>query len=449
MKRHRGVMLFLLSGLAAAMVASDSLGAGKPGIVRTRDGQTYIGEIDDSGAESVSVTARGISTAVPRDRIASVEYSEDFEKSFRERLGKLPADDVSSRLALAREAYDRRQYFLAREAAAQAQQIDPNSADAADLLNVIQSQIRLERQQQQQQQQQPGGAAAGAGAPGAAPATQPAQPRLLSPQQINAIRQAELRPEDSGVRVRFDRDVKRRFMEYTSRTPQEINSMTVNDLVQKILSEGTPEMKRDVLILNDPPSMFQYRRMVQPFVLQNCATTGCHGVAATQAQKVSLIMPADSDAAAYTNFYILQNYRKKLDTGGDNIFGRGELRMIDRQAPEQSVLLQYGLPGAIAEWDHPDVPGFHPPYRGLNDPRYQQVRNWIGQSLVAVPPEYGFEFEPQPRAATQPATAPAEPAEAPPQTSPAAPPGVRPAAPRPLQPPAPRPAQPARPQPTR
>jgi len=169
----------------------------------------------------------------------------------------------------------------------------------------------------------------------------------------------------------------------------------------------------------------------QPFVLNNCATSGCHGT--FQGAKFSLIAPADSEAAMYTNFYTLQSYLKKAPAaaGGANVFGRGELRIIDRQMPAQSLLLQYGLPPAIAELDHPEVPNYRAPYRGFNDARYQQVLRWISESLVPVPPDYGFTVGPTP--ASQPATQPAPPA--PPPTRPT-PPGARPPA---GQPPTPRP----------
>ena len=423
---RRGVVVLLLCGLSAGVAFA------KPGVVKTRDGQTYSGEIDETNPETITVTSSAnIPTAIPRNRVASMEYSADFEKKFRDRLSKLPPTDAPGRLKLAREAYENRQYVLAREAAEDARRIDPNNGEAADLVNSIQSQIRLERMQQQQQQQQPGAAggrdaagAGGAGGSGDVTTTQPTAERLLKPDQINAIRQAELRPDDAGVRIRFERDVKRRFMEYTGRTPPEINAMSVNQLVQEIIKKGTPEMRRDVIIQNDPPAMMEFRRNVQPFVLNNCATSGCHGT--IQPAKLSLITPGDSEAAMYTNFYTLQTYIKKIQNAGDNVFGRGELRMIDRQGPGQSLLVQYGLPPAIAEFDHPDVPGYRAPFRGVNDQRYQLVLRWIGESLVPVPPDYGFTAGPQPATTTQAAPAPA--------TVPAPPPAARPA-PRPAPPP--------------
>ena len=448
MKRCAAAFVILCGLCAATSVFA------KPGVVKTKDGQTYSGEIDESNPDAITVkTSTGIPTAVPRNRVASIEFAEDFEKKFRDRLSKLDAKDVPGRLKLAREAYENRQYVLARDAAEQARLIDPNNAEAADLVNSIQSQIRLERMQQQaaaagagrETTGGAGGAGASVGGSGEVTTTQPMSERLLKPDQINAIRQAELRPDDAGVRVRFERDVKRRFMEYTGRTPQEINAMSVNQLVQDIIKKGTPEMRRDVIIQNDPPAMMEFRRTVQPFVLNNCATVGCHG--GVQPAKFSLIAPADNDAATYTNFYTLGHYIRKLPGvgggGGDNVFGRGELRMIDRQAPTQSLILQYGLPAAISEYDHPEVPNYRAPYRGMNDARYQQILRWVGESLVPVPPDYGFTFGPTASPASEPATAPAPPAQPPPATRPAPPPPRQPA-PQPRGGPGARPLQPTR-----
>jgi hypothetical protein len=453
---RRGVCVWFLSGICAtAVFAGDTFA--KPGAVKTREGQTYEGEIEEKDADTVVVNSRGIKTTITRNRIASIDYAQDFEKQFRDRMAKLAPNDAAGRLQLAREAFDARQYALARDAAEAARQIDPNNTDATSMLETTQSQIRLERAQQQQQQQAGaargetanGGPAGDAGEAGgdAGTTTQPAQAKVLKPDQINAIRQAELRPEDVGIRANFSRDVLKRFAQYTARQPSEINAMTLEEKVQRVLKEGTPEMRRDVLILNDPPAMFQYRRNVQPFVLQNCATAGCHGP--VNPAKFSLVSPGDSDAAAYTNFYVLNQYTKPTRADGNNVFSGGDLRMIDRQRPDKSLLLQYGLPGAISDYDHPDVPGFRPPFRGLNDPRYRQVLNWVGESLAPVPPEYGFTFGAPPasqpaatQAATEPTTTPAAAATRP--TRSVAPPPPQPrtpaAAPQPVPPPPPPPA---------
>jgi hypothetical protein len=103
------------------------------------------------------------------------------------------------------------------------------------------------------------------------------------------------------------------------------------------------------------------------------------------------------------------------------------------------------LPGSQAEYAHPDVTNYKPVYRGKTDPRYLQIKTWMGQVLQPVEPDYGIDF-PVPGMSDRPATtkATSQPASAPapaPPTSkplpkpPPAPP-VRPM--RPVTPPAPR-----------
>jgi hypothetical protein len=183
-----------------------------------------------------------------------------------------------------------------------------------------------------------------------------------------------------------------------------------------------------VTILNDPPALLQYRRVVQPYVIQNCATSACHG-GNSAATRLQFVTPSESDPATYTNFYILTKYVQPSKQGGGQVFGHGDLRLVDRQRSAQSLLIQYGMPGAMSDFDHPDVANYRPPLRGLNDPRYKQLLDWIGQSLQPVEPSYGFDFntpatQPATMAATQPAKLPA--------TRPATP--TRPAPSRPVAP---------------
>src|SRR5439155_21709207 len=112
-------------------------------------------------------------------------------------------------------------------------------------------------------------------------------------------------------------------------------------------------------------------------------------------------------------------------------FGHGELKLIDRQRPAQSLLLQYAMPGSMAESDHPEVANFRPPLRGVNDARYRQLLEWIGQTLQPVEPDYGFEFKtPATQPSMQPASKPTTRPASAPMTKPAMPAGKAPA-PRP------------------
>ncbi len=376
----------------------------KVGIVKTREGNTYEGDINDTDAKSVTVTMRGIPTTIERGRIISITYpQQNFAQQFAARKARLAPNDAQGRLALAREAFAQREYALARDAVDESLQIDPNNADAVALRDTIQSQMRLEHAKPKTDEP--------AVAKEAAPATQPTDQKMLTPVQINAVRQAEMREDDVGVRIRLERGVLKRFIEYSQIPPGEVISLNIMQQAQLILKKGTPEMRKDVMILNDPPALFQYRRTVQPFVVQNCATSMCHG--GNAATNWNMVLPPDSDAATYTNFLNMEKYTKRSKQSNDALFGAGDPKMIDRQQPRMSLLLQYALPGAISEIDHVELPNYHPPLRGLNDPRYLMLLDWIGKGLQPVEPDYGFDWgapaatQPVSQAASAPATKPA------------------------------------------
>lgn len=90
---------------------------------------------------------------------------------------------------------------------------------------------------------------------------------------------------------------------------------------------------------------------------------------------------ASSEAVAYTNFFILHRYRHD---------GR---KMIDRDNPEESLLLQWGLPRDTAKFPAPDVPGWRPFFRSADDPRFQRQVEWV-RSLYPIEPIYGFNYTP-------------------------------------------------------
>jgi hypothetical protein len=433
-----GVWTWLaLLGLSATIVFA------RPGVVKTKDGQTYDGDIDDKDPDALIVTVKGIKTRIERSRIATVQYPTGTPaQGFADRLARLGPKDVNGRMALAREAFNAHDYATARTAVDQALNIDPNNADAVAFAETIRSQMRLETARTHP----PEGAAAAATAPTSEPTTQNSSgQRVLRPQEFNAIRQLELRPDDRAVRIRFERDVRKRFMSYSTMRQGEFNALTPVDQAILIVQKGTPEMRRDVMVLNDPPALLAFRQRVQPTVLQNCATSGCHG--ARNPKKFSLIEPGDSDAATYTNFYILQKYSRHMESGGDkSVFGRGDLRMLDRQHPEQSMLVQYALPGSQAEYPHPDVPGFKPVFKGKTDPKYLALVDWIGKQLQPVDPDYGIDY-PIPgqsdavAAASQPASSPASAPTPPPPTTRPSPHPPTPPAPRPMRSPTPAPAR--------
>lgn len=375
-----------LGGLLILCLSSVLLA--RQGVIKTKDGQTLEGDIDDTHPDGVYITIHNVQTTVHRSDIASITYAKDPRQEFNERMGKLGPADIKGRLDLARFEFEQGHNDLAREAVESAQKIDPNNRDAADLKATIEREMALKPRD--------------AGAPAApatpAPAANAAAPttgqtaRYLSARDVNAIKQKEMRP-DENLRVRFDNDVKRRYLALGVKQPREFNSETPSQQAQDILATNDPKLAEDVIILSDPETMATFHSKVQPAILAGCAAAGCHS---SEKGGDFILYPNSTEPNVwYTNFYIIQNYTKKVQgvdrfPGGQGAAQRG---MIDRAQPDQSLLLQYGMPPNLAAFAHPEVSGYRPVFRSPQDARYQSVLNWI-QSLNPVKPDYGIKFTP-------------------------------------------------------
>jgi len=430
-------------GLGTVLLAA-SAALARQGIVKTRDGKVIEGDVTEQD-ERVVINIKGIQTSVPRANVLSIDYPPPMEDQFKQRLAKLPRNDIKGRIDLAHWAFDNRRYDLARDALDDALRLDPNNLEATTFRNTVDEQRRLDRSSvAPAPRPAPGAPPPGGQAPTAG--SEKMDRRLLSPADINIIRQAEIRPDDN-VRVRFDNDVKRRFIAMTNADPARFNNLKPADQATEILQRGDPHMRDDVKILQDPATIVEFRRLL-PNVLTGCAATACHGGSA--GGRFILYAPADNDAVVYTDFYILEKYVKQ-GAGGGGLFGGADRRLIDRANPEQSLLLQYGLPQNVGQPPHPDVRGFRPPYVNKDNPQLRRVLNWIKGQSPMEPAYEGIKYE-LPHApgteppATAPATMPSKPASAPaipPRTPPQAPPrgGVPPgpaATPHTTPPPAPR-----------
>ncbi len=372
---------------AAAVFLLATVVLAKPGSVTTKDGQVIEGDIAEHDEKVDITSAKGIKTTILRDGVESIDYFASDDEEFQKRLAKLDAKDVQGRIDLARWAMDRKQYKLARDVLEMALDIDPNNADADALLKTARRQMQLKPATRRESAENGSEPAPGpAPGPQTAPATRSATARLVTPEEINEIRQKEWRKGDRGVIVRLENDVKRQYMNANALTPAEFNKLAAAEQGYEIILHGG-KLARDVKVVNDPPALFQYRRLVQKSVLSGCAVAGCHATAGGGGD-LTLFNPADKDAPAYTNFLILNRYAK---TYGDTRY-----QMVDRTEPKQSLLVQFGLPRKLADVGHPEVQGWRPIFKNLSDPHYVEAMDWLGSSLAPMAPEYKIDLTREP-----------------------------------------------------
>ncbi|CAN5713994.1 hypothetical protein BH09PLA1_BH09PLA1_36390 [soil metagenome] len=426
----RARVVALLAGavlLISAIVTSVSFA--KPGIVKTKSGAIYSGDVVERG-NSVIVTIRGVETKLAKSDIESIEYQTgSVLEQIETRRSKLAADDVKGRIELARLALENQLYDPALELALEAVKLDPQNEDAISLRETIRRQRQADRDRAKAAavatpdttpSEEPGAATA----PSTSPATRAAVERkLLTAEDIQQIRRRELKPGDS-VRVQIPQDVRRNYASRAGIPFGEFNAKPPIEQALAILENGDDAMRSQVKIMSDPDALIEFKRL-QPMILTGCATSNCHGGASAGNL---MLNPADNEPATYTNFFILTQYSKNVgDTGDQGIFGGvAERKLVERGHGEVSLLAQYGLPPAKATYKHPKVPkgpGLNPMFRDIEEPRFKKLVDWMNYSLNRIEPDYHIDFKVPRAPKVPPSTAPT--------TAPTAAPSTPPVAPRP------------------
>jgi hypothetical protein len=413
---------WMLGGLCGLLLAS--VCTAQPGIVKTRDGQTFEGEIFESG-DQVVVEHKGIRVVIDRNDVRSISYATSVEQEYQHRLAKLGAYDVRGRIELSQWVFQNKAYALALEVLNEAQKIQPRNEEVQEMLRTVDRQIYLD--QRQARKHSPVQLAANDRDPRdatTAPTSRPAPSRatrVVTPDEINFIRQSEWHGLDQPVRVTLKNDVRRTFLaSQKDINPVEFNRGTPVQQAWVILQNGTPEMKKNVVLLNDPPVLNAFTT-VQRSLVGACAA--CH-TADKQGGNFVLRWPAVNDADRLTNFLVLQQYNTKI---ADKTYS-----MIDRDRPQDSLLLQFALPpieirppstSAPGSVGHPNVANYRGVVKTLSDTRTNRAFEWISALNTPAPDYTSIDLSggasAAPPAATTTAPRPTDPQPTRPATAPA------------------------------
>jgi hypothetical protein len=385
MNRSRWILTAAVAGALSFFCASSLWG--KQGVVKTRDGRTLEGDITEKN-DGLVVSVRGIQTNVARENVESVQYVGDVDQQYKEKLAQLPKNPTAAdHIKIARWAFDNHAYEVARKEADAALAIDPNNSEATTLYQTINSQQRLEQMKVATPK------TGGTTTPPPAKTTTTPPPggdthtaflrKYLDQDQINAIRQAEWTADDKTVKVTFNNDVKRKYVATLAENASTFNALAPVEQARKILDNGTPEMRKDVKLLNDPATLAEYTRKIQPMVITGCAAAACHG--GPNGGKFFLYSTPENEAATYTNFYLLSQVSATV--GGERHL------MLDRDYPDRSLLAEWSLPVDISKTSHPEVKGvaWRNMFRGKQDAGYQGLMRWLNK-LQSPAPKYGFTF---------------------------------------------------------
>lgn len=400
--------------LAAAAFARDAT-------VILQDGRQLTGQVIAETDASITLRISGIDTPIAKDQLRDIKYMATVEEEFRQRRATLKDDDLEGRYRLTQwlyEAWNRDQSdktyeLLSTELSGLGDQF-PNDQRLAQLKTVVESRRRLmEEERARSAAAERSAASAQAQAQAQTPAvdTGPEQAtgravmpsKMLDDRQINLIKVWEI-DLDGRPNVTVPRNVRQEILDTfkneeavpKGRAAQRQFMAAPGYQVLDLLFAIRARSFYDKAIVNeDPPALRTFRTNVhQRYVLNYCGTVQCHG--GPDAGSLFLFRAApNSEQTVYTNFYIL------------NASGGG--RLIKRSNPKESLLLEYGLPRDAARFPHPEVQGWRPNFRGVDDPAYQAVLNWIGTLFESA--DYGIDYQvptlPRRGAPTEPATSPA------------------------------------------
>jgi len=140
-------------------------------------------------------------------------------------------------------------------------------------------------------------------------------------------------------------------------------------------------IKDGISVRSDPKALKVFRRHVWPLLARSCASSTCHGSPKGKG-KLKLYKVAGSDnLGMYTNFVIL------------DMFTKDGKQMLNRDHPERSLLLEYGLPHKEAKSRHPGKTIMSPLFRSVKDPNYRNVKAWINSLNGPPHPNYGVDYQ--------------------------------------------------------
>lgn len=353
-------------------------------VVTTVEGRTLTGELVSQDEATVTLMISGIKTPIPRRSIQSVELKPEPREQYRQMRSELEDDDLDGRYRLAYSMYEKKWFGLALTELKSLEQAFPGSGKIGALTTVVQSRLDKERAgspragQTQQKKTRPGSVNVVTEVPG--------PDQRLTEEQINLIRvyEADL---DAQPRVTLPPEtIEKLFETYASddrlnKDRRAFRRLPGYEQLGVLFDLQARELYSEVVVRQDSPAVKAFRSQLhQRYVLNYCATTGCHGDNSPGGLFLFRVQP-NSDATVYTNFYILNRLEGP----------RG--RMIDRDEPRRSLLLQYGLKRDAAATPHPDVPGWRLKFVDEQDTRFIQNVDVIDR-LWKPAPNYGISYSP-------------------------------------------------------
>ena len=373
-----------LLGVVALLLSAAALRA-EPGAVLTKDNRDYFGDVTANPNDGPVTIVVKMGPGAPQpiqikrgnvERVTIFKSPRDEFDYRTARAGKVAARHVET----ARWAMAQNEPEWAQQSLASARALQPNDPNVQ----------KLEKDLATARPKAPADPATQPARPAtmpAAPAAKRSRPaiRTLTPDEINVLRQMEWKGEEQ-VTVKIDPDLRKRYMDLTGITNAQARQMSPQQMALDILRNGTPDMKQDLKLVNDPLTLRDWRQNINNKIIgtnTGCAAAACHHPQSKAGDFV--LFHGNDDAAGLTNFVIVNQYSREVVRPKER---PQQYLMIDRTQPQQSLLLQYALPVNMAQMPHPKVEGYNGVIRNRTDRNFSTLSGWLTDSLTALPPPY-------------------------------------------------------------
>ncbi|MEM7577443.1 MAG: hypothetical protein AAF328_08210 [Planctomycetota bacterium] len=386
----RGICVGLLVGLAGVSYAAET----REAKAIMKDGRTLTGQLVIQNDRVVVLNIAGIETTLQRGDVAELEVQQTPQEVYDAVRPTLANTDLSGRLDLTRAMMDRDAFGLARRELSDLARLFPGDPriDRLDTQITAKEEL-LRRRVERDNRRSPGGDVSD----GPVPRERNARPEegdLLNEDQINLIRvyEIDLGEEPRGISIKPE-TMQQFFTVYRDGNNQPLDRRGQSDFrrlpgyeqLDAIFSTRDRGLYAGVVVANDPPAMATFRNRVNGPYVVNYFMRHFGPNAQGDGPKLDLVgTRPNAVGEAYTNFYVLN-----AATGPSGV------PLIDRINPSESLLLQWGLPRDRAVHPAPEgVKGWEPAFRGVDDPRFQQLVDWIASLFPSPPANYGLSFQP-------------------------------------------------------
>ena len=376
------------------------------GVVVMRDGGRREGVIVDDAFEYVLMEIEGIRAKLRRDAVSHVVLQPTFDQRYADAKAALRPGMYDAHFVLCKWLVDERRYELAKQELIELlNQIE--MPEARNLLNVVEAQLALVNKVPPQPDDDvpdiEGNDPAGEKTTGPVYPADLMPSELVSRDDVNVMRVYEI-DFDRPPKVVISPGTVRELLEKYSTNkliPADKSGHTAMfraaadrplDVVRLMFELKARDLYPKIEVKSEPYSLNMFRlRVHDTWLMNNCATSKCHGGPYAGPLFLHRRNYKD-DRVRYTNLLILE--RLKLDP---------EWPLINYDKPEDSLIIQYGLPREQARKPHPNVTGWEPAFSPSNKKLQEAATEWI-QSMMIPRPDYPVQYEP-PRL-TQPASRP-------------------------------------------